>query len=205
LVEALVCRLGRVRFSTGEAGAVAVLRGSGGTASDVFPLLAVVLNGISVVRRGRLSNIGDAEGPPFWWPTELGPGGRFVLTDGLPTSLGRDANICAAASKLCCGARAFAIVDGARGRVGEGGTEDFAPFTLEAELAGVLDWAGASMRTVLAGRWACERLVCDRREVGRSFASELVSCDGGSPLLMRLDIAVTDSLRPSVVVYCSMR
>ena len=152
-----MCRLGRARFSTGEAGAVAVLLGSGGTASDVFPLAAVALEGISVVRRPRLSSIGDDEGPPFWWPTELGPGGKFALTDRLPTtSLGRDANICAAASKLCCGTRGFAIVDEARGRVGDGGPEDFVPFALE---VGLMEraCAGASVRTDLAGRWGCER------------------------------------------------
>ena len=82
--------------------------------------------------------------------------------DCLPTSLGRDASICAAASKLCCGTRGFAIVEEARGRVGDGGTDDFVAFALEAgliERAGTPDWAGASVRRDLGGRWGCERLV----------------------------------------------
>ena len=65
----------------------------------------------------------------------------------------------------------------------------------------MLDWAGASMRTVLAGPWACERSVRDQREVGHSFAS---SFGGGSLTLVRLNIAVIDGLGPSVVVYCSV-
>ena len=69
LVDALVCRLRRVRPSS--AGAVAVLRGNGGTASEVYPLAAAALalavavaGGISVVRRGRLSGV-VIEGRPI--------------------------------------------------------------------------------------------------------------------------------------------
>src|SRR5258708_2445712 len=96
--------------------------------------------------RRRLSIAGGAEGPPFWWLTESGPSIKFELADCLPTSLERDANMWAAASKLCCGTRGFGIVEEARWRVGEGGTEDFVPFSLEAGLVdtgNAADWVGA--------------------------------------------------------------
>lgn len=71
-VDALVCRLGRVRLSRERAGAVAVLRGNGGTLVALAVVLALALapalalGGISVVRRGRLSGvIGEDEGPPI--------------------------------------------------------------------------------------------------------------------------------------------
>jgi len=58
------------------------------------------------------------------------------------TSLGREATIWAAASKLCCGIRGFEIADAPRGRAGDGGAVDFVGFGLAAMDAD----AGASVR-----------------------------------------------------------
>ena len=121
LVDAFVYRLGRVHFSCGRAGALGVLRGTGtaGTPLRVgFAGGALKAEGNSVVMRGGLSATADTERRPRSESEMLGRGG------GLPTSLRREANIWAAASKLCCGTRTLAIVEEARCRVGDVGVGD---------------------------------------------------------------------------------
>jgi hypothetical protein len=200
-----VCRLRRARFSTGgTGGAVVVLHGGGGCG----PLAAVAVAGGSTARRTRLSATGegDAEGlpgPGWWWSIELERRGSWTAGGCclVPTSLAREASIWAAASRLCCGTRGPASAVGARWRVGDGdgGSEVFGvvwPFGL--------DGAWSEEVRVGLGRGGCLRLDWEERGVGRGRAVG-VGAGSPTPTLARLAIAVTESLRPSVVVCCNTR